>query len=107
MHFQQLHYQVSLYYIIIIINYLNYLFKLFFLKEKAVDAAKAAGQSADTFYCLRLVEETGICIVPGSGFGQKDGTWHFRITILPPEDQIDEATTLLKDFHEKFITKYS
>ena len=25
-----------------------------------------------------LLEETGICLVPGSGFGQKDGTYHFR-----------------------------
>ena len=30
------------------------------------------------FFCLKLLEETGICIVPGSGFGRKDGTFHFR-----------------------------
>ena len=36
--------------------------------------------------CLRLVEETGIVCVPGSGFGQKEGTFHFRITILPPDE---------------------
>jgi len=29
-------------------------------------------------YCCQLLEETGICVVPGSGFGQKDGTYHFR-----------------------------
>jgi alanine transaminase len=75
--------------------------------EKAIEAARAAGQAPDTFYCLRLVEEAGICIVPGSGFGQKDGTYHFRITILPPEDQIEEAVTLLRAFHENFLTKYS
>lgn len=77
------------------------------LIEKAIEAAQAAGQAPDTFYCLRLVEEAGICIVPGSGFGQKDGTFHFRITILPPEDQIDEAVTLLKAFHENFLARYS
>jgi alanine transaminase len=75
--------------------------------EKAIEAARAAGQAPDTFYCLRLVEEAGICIVPGSGFGQKDGTYHFRITILPPEDQIEEAVTLLRAFHENFLSKYS
>ncbi|XP_050843674.1 alanine aminotransferase 2, partial [Serinus canaria] len=35
-------------------------------------------QSPDMFFCMRLLEETGICVVPGSGFGQKEGTYHFR-----------------------------
>lgn len=30
------------------------------------------------FYCMKLLEETGLCVVPGSGFGQKEGTYHFR-----------------------------
>ena len=29
-------------------------------------------------YCFDLLESTGICVVPGSGFGQKPGTFHFR-----------------------------
>jgi len=29
-------------------------------------------------YCYELLEETGICVVPGSGFGQRQGTYHFR-----------------------------
>lgn len=32
----------------------------------------------DMFFCMRLLEEEGICLVPGSGFGQKNGTFHFR-----------------------------
>ena len=40
-------------------------------------------------YCLEMLNETGIATTPGSGFGQKDGTFHFRTTILPPEDKID------------------
>lgn len=36
------------------------------------------GEEPDMFYCMKLLEETGICLVPGSGFGQKDGTYHFR-----------------------------
>jgi len=27
---------------------------------------------------MKMLEETGICLVPGSGFGQRDGTFHFR-----------------------------
>ena len=44
----------------------------------AVAAAKEAGQPADVFYAFQLLEATGICIIPGSGFGQKPGTYHFR-----------------------------
>ncbi len=36
----------------------------------------------DSGYCLSLLEETGICVVPGSGFGQQPGTLHFRTTFL-------------------------
>ena len=35
-------------------------------------------QTPDAFYCYTLLEETGICVVPGSGFGQQPGTFHFR-----------------------------
>ena len=34
--------------------------------------------SPDSFYATNLLEETGICVVPGSGFKQKPGTYHFR-----------------------------
>lgn len=36
------------------------------------------GLAPDMFFCLQLLEETGICVVPGSGFGQREGTYHFR-----------------------------
>lgn len=36
----------------------------------------------DMFYCMKLLEETGICVVPGSGFGQREGTYHFRYHCL-------------------------
>lgn len=48
------------------------------LPPKAIEAAKAKGQPADTFYAFELLENTGICIVPGSGFGQIPDTYHFR-----------------------------
>ena len=37
------------------------------------------GQAPDMFYCMKMLEETGICLVPGSGFGQREGTYHFRL----------------------------
>ena len=57
---------------------------------------------SDAEYCLALLEETGICVVPGSGFGQLPGTWHFRTTILPPVDEIETVVRRLGEFHVAF-----
>jgi glutamate--glyoxylate aminotransferase len=38
-----------------------------------MDTARSAGKEPDVFYCLKLLEATGISTVPGSGFGQKEG----------------------------------
>ena len=58
----------------------------------------------DSDYCLALLEETGICVVPGSGFGQQPGTFHFRTTFLPPIEEIEELVRQLKVFHERYVT---
>jgi len=84
-----------------------YAFPTVTLPKKAVEAANAAGKVPDTFYALELLENTGICVVPGSGFGQKDGTWHFRTTFLPPEDEMDAVVERMRRFHEDFMQKYS
>jgi len=57
----------------------------------------------DSTYCLRLLEETGICVVPGSGFGQLPGTFHFRTTFLPPREEIETMVSSLKQFHESYV----
>jgi len=49
-----------------------------------------------------LMKETGVVIVPGSGFGEKPGSQHFRIVILPPEDVLEKSFKLIKDFYEKY-----
>lgn len=78
--------------------------------EKGVDAAAMTPEEReqyearrDSAYCLALLEETGICVVPGSGFGQKAGTFHFRTTFLPPQDEIESLVQHLKSFHEKYV----
>lgn len=50
-----------------------YAFPSITIPPKAEQAAKEAGQKPDFFYALRLLEQTGVCIVPGSGFGQRPG----------------------------------
>ncbi len=54
-------------------------------------------------YCLALLEKTGICVVPGSGFGQKPGTFHFRMTFLPPLEEIQLLVQKLDDFHSSYV----
>uniref|UniRef100_A0A6Q2X7A4 alanine transaminase n=1 Tax=Esox lucius TaxID=8010 RepID=A0A6Q2X7A4_ESOLU len=84
-----------------------YSFPKISLPEKAIKEAKALGQAPDMFYCMKMLEETGICLVPGSGFGQKEGTYHFRMTILPPTDKLKILLAKVKEFHQKFTKQYS
>ncbi|RIB05527.1 pyridoxal phosphate-dependent transferase [Gigaspora rosea] len=84
-----------------------YLFPRIYLPVKAIEAAKAAGKQPDEFYCLEMLNATGVCVVPGSGFHQEEGTWHFRSTFLPPEELFDGFCERLKNFHKEFLVKYN
>jgi len=84
-----------------------YAFPEITIPPKAVEAAKAKGQAADLFYAWDLLETTGICIVPGSGFGQIPGTYHFRTTILPQTPALKEMMNKLREFHINFTNRYS
>lgn len=83
-----------------------YAFPNLVLPPKAVEAAKAAGKSPDVFYCLELLNATGLSCVPGSGFRQVPGTFHIRTTILPMEDQFDDIIGRFTGFHKEFMAKY-
>lgn len=84
-----------------------YVFPRFEIPPKAVEAAKAKSQAPDLFYAFKLLEETGICVIAGSGFGQLPGTYHFRTTILPQKEKMKTMLTSLKEFHLKFLKEYS
>lgn len=83
-----------------------YAFPQLHLPPKAIEAAMAKGMRPDAFYCFQMLEETGICVVPGSGFGQVEGTYHFRTTILPQLDQLTAMLKKFKVFHGNFLQKY-
>ena len=68
----------------------------------AFPSVKLPAGRTDFEYCMSLLEETGICVVPGSGFGQAEGTFHFRTTILPPTDKIQKVVQLFGEFHRKY-----
>jgi aspartate/methionine/tyrosine aminotransferase len=80
--------------------------------SKGVDISKmneaerfAYDSKRDAEYCMALLEETGICVVPGSGFGQLPKTMHFRTTFLPPKEDINTLVDKMKNFHLSYIKK--
>ena len=133
-----------------------YAFPSVVLPPKFISEAEAAGTAADEMYCLKLLENTGVVVVPGafprsltqltfsthslthlnsthppthslnstpsllhfsvilrvnclvvgSGFGQKDGTWHFRTTFLPPEEKLAGVMKRVETFHADFMASY-
>jgi len=58
---------------------------------------------SDFDYCMALLEETGLCVVNGSGFGQKDGTHHLRIAFLPSKEQLEEVLPKWIAFHNRYV----
>ncbi|XP_039755312.1 alanine aminotransferase 1-like isoform X1 [Pararge aegeria] len=84
-----------------------YAFPQIWLPRAALAAAARAGQAPDVFYAARLLEHTGISIVPGSGFGQRAGTHHFRTTILPQPALLREMLDSFKAFHSHFTEEFS
>jgi len=84
-----------------------YSFPKITLPEGAMAAANAAGKAPDVLYCLELLNETGLSCVPGTGFQQEPGTFHFRTTILPQEEKFDDIIYRFKTFHAGFMKRYS
>ena len=76
------------------------------MPPKAIEAAKKMGKAADLMYCMDLLNEAGVVGVPGSGFGQEEGTYHVRSTILPPMNEIDQVVERMNNFHKKWMAKY-
>jgi alanine transaminase len=81
-----------------------YLFPRIRLPAAAIEAARKVGKEPDTLYALELLDDTGICVVPGSGFGQKEGQYHYRLTCLCPG--VEEYVGALERFHGRFIERY-
>ncbi|KAI0026148.1 PLP-dependent transferase [Xylariomycetidae sp. FL0641] len=80
-----------------------YLFPTITVPARAAAAARQQGRTPDEFYCLRLLEATGVCVVPGSGFGQKEGSLHFRTTFLAPGT---EWVGSIAKFHQEFMDEF-
>ncbi len=57
----------------------------------------------DFDYCMNLLEKTGLCVVNGLGFGQREGTHHLRIAFLPSVELLESVLPTWIDFHNRYI----
>ncbi|HMN18247.1 MAG TPA: aminotransferase class I/II-fold pyridoxal phosphate-dependent enzyme [Ignavibacteriaceae bacterium] len=60
----------------------------------------------DNHFVAELIKETGVVVVPGSGFGQVPGTKHFRVVFLPNEQILEKAYKAIGSFFVKYQEKY-
>ncbi|MBN2572121.1 MAG: aminotransferase class I/II-fold pyridoxal phosphate-dependent enzyme [Ignavibacteriales bacterium] len=63
-------------------------------------------KNEDSHFVAELIKETGVVVVPGSGFGQVPGTRHFRVVFLPPENILEKAYKNISEFFKKYCDKY-
>ena len=81
-----------------------YLYPTIKLPPGAVEAAEKEGRTPDEFYVSKMLDATGVCMVPGTGFGQAKGTCHFRTTFLAPGT---EWVNRIEKFHQGFMKRYA
>lgn len=62
--------------------------------------------NSDNHFVAELIKETGVVVVPGTGFGQVPGTNHFRLVFLPNEQILEKAYNAIGEFFQKYIDKF-
>ncbi|XP_077581073.1 alanine aminotransferase 2 [Stigmatopora nigra] len=77
------------------------------LTDKAIRKAKEEGMQPDMFYCVRLLEETGLFVSPGCEYGQKEDTYHIRFCIMTPADVMEDLLKRLTTFHLQFMKAFA
>jgi alanine-synthesizing transaminase len=60
----------------------------------------------DNRFVAELIKETGVVIVPGSGFGQVPGTQHFRVVFLPNEEILKKAYDKIGTEFQRYKAEY-
>jgi aspartate/methionine/tyrosine aminotransferase len=77
------------------------------LPRKAIEEAESKGVPPDEYYCMQVLQNTGLVVVPGSGFRQVEGTFHFRTTFLPTRAAMQDALARFAAFHKGFMAKFA
>jgi alanine-synthesizing transaminase len=63
-------------------------------------------KQSDSQFVNGLIKDTGVVVVPGSGFGQAPGTQHFRVVFLPPENTLTKAYNNIAAYYVKFLNSF-
>ena len=63
-------------------------------------------EQPDNHFVSELIKQTGVVVVPGSGFGQVPGSRHFRVVFLPNEQVLEKAYKSIGEFFQKYLQKY-
>lgn len=56
----------------------------------------------DNHFVAELIKETGVVVVPGTGFGQVPGTNHMRVVFLPQDEVLEKAYKNIVEFYKKY-----
>jgi alanine transaminase len=81
-----------------------YAFPSLYIPENIIQKAKEENMEPDYYYALKLLETTGLMTVAGSGFGQKEGTYHIRITnLIQPKEELNKTLNKIEEFNNKFF----
>lgn len=59
----------------------------------------------DWDFCIELLKETGVIVVPGVGFGQKPNSSHFRIVTCPTDEILKKSFSLIGEFYKFYKEK--
>jgi len=59
----------------------------------------------DEDFVRQLILDTGVVVVPGSGFGQRPGTAHFRLVTLPDDETLRKAFERIADFTKAWLAR--
>jgi aspartate/methionine/tyrosine aminotransferase len=84
-----------------------YIFPRVELPTKFIEEAERLGKKPDFLWAKYMLEEAGVCVIPGSGFGQKQNTFHFRTTFLADQDTLKDATQRMRVVHERLLKEFS
>ena len=63
-------------------------------------------KNSDNHFVAELIKDTGVVVVPGTGFGQVPGTQHFRVVFLPQDEILEKAYKKIGDFLVRYSEKY-
>jgi alanine-synthesizing transaminase len=62
-------------------------------------------EESDLEFVTGLIQETGVVVVHGDGFGQRPGTRHMRVVFLAQEDYLERAFSRIEEFMVKRVQK--